>query len=375
MANYRKSLYYIVSPATGSTPGNFFRLRWQHFLHWTSPAYWLKVPITALVTLIFAPFNWYERLVLRKRLAETKVHESPIFIIGHWRSGTTHLHNLLSKDERFGFTSNVQCLFPNSFMTNPLVKVFLKVFMPKTRPMDNMKLELGTPQEDELAVANVSPFSFYNTWMHPRTIWKDYKRYVRFEGATPRQTARWKRRYMYLLKKATLNSGGGRLVLKNPAHTARIPLLLELFPKAKFIFLYRHPVTVFYSTRRLYLDAMPQFAFQKIKEEQMDREIFRIYQNLMESYLSEKKMVPAENLMEIRFEDLERDRMGILEKIYEELDLGAWDEAGSNISEYLGTIMSYKKNVHQYSAEEISQVHAEWSFAFEELGYAPEPEQ
>lgn len=369
MASKRKSINYFVSPATGSTPGNLMRLHLQHFFHRIPFKYWLKLPITSFVSFLFAPFNLWERIALNKKLKAVEVDESPIFIVGHWRSGTTHLHNLLHQDSNFGCTSTMQCLFPSSFLTNPLVKVFLKLFMPSTRPMDNVAINMGSPQEDELGTANVTPYSFYNAWMFPRSVWRDYKRYVRFEGVSERQKSKWKRKYMRLLKKATLNSGGNRLVLKNPAHTARIPLLLELFPKAKFIFIYRNPVTVFYSTRRLYIDALPQFAMQTLPPEQMDKEIFRIYEDLMAAYLDARDQIPAENLVELRFEDLEKDRMGKLEDIYKQFGLADWKAAEAAISAYLGDIKSYKKNVHTYSDEEIRVVQEKWAFAFSELGY------
>jgi hypothetical protein len=45
----------------------------------------------------------------------------------------------------------------------------------------------------------------------------------------------WKEIYLYLLKKETLYRDGKRLVLKNPANTARVTLLLEMFPNARFV--------------------------------------------------------------------------------------------------------------------------------------------
>jgi hypothetical protein len=38
------------------------------------------------------------------KLAGVRVKQ-PLFILGHWRSGTTHLHNLLATDEPFAYPS------------------------------------------------------------------------------------------------------------------------------------------------------------------------------------------------------------------------------------------------------------------------------
>src|SRR5579883_1544271 len=41
----------------------------------------------------------------------------PLFILGHWRSGTTHLHHLLAQDAMFGFPTTYQTAFPRIFLT------------------------------------------------------------------------------------------------------------------------------------------------------------------------------------------------------------------------------------------------------------------
>jgi len=42
--------------------------------------------------------------------------EPPVFILGVWRSGTTHLHNLLTRDTRFGYANLYQALNPHTFL-------------------------------------------------------------------------------------------------------------------------------------------------------------------------------------------------------------------------------------------------------------------
>ena len=68
----------------------------------------------------------------------------------------------------------------------------------------------------------------------------------------PTQAPRAKRRrwcdaFLYFVRKLSLRAGGRRLVLKSPAHTARVALLLELFPDAQFVYIHRDPLTVYQS--------------------------------------------------------------------------------------------------------------------------------
>src|SRR4051812_41917392 len=53
----------------------------------------------------------YEALVKKESV------EPPLFVLGHWRSGTTHLHQLLAQDERFAFPNGYQTAFPRTFLT------------------------------------------------------------------------------------------------------------------------------------------------------------------------------------------------------------------------------------------------------------------
>src|SRR4051812_16675933 len=83
-----------------------------------------------------------------------RVHvPAPVFIVGHWRTGTTLLHELLIQDERHSFPSYYHCLAPNHFvLTESFLKPFARWMVPTRRPMDAMKAGWDRPQEDEFAL-------------------------------------------------------------------------------------------------------------------------------------------------------------------------------------------------------------------------------
>jgi hypothetical protein len=73
------------------------------------------------------------------KIEKTEISKPPVFIIGHWRSGTTFLHELMSFDPQFCYVSLWNTLLPDSFLIlNPL-KDFLSQFLPSTRPMDQVE--------------------------------------------------------------------------------------------------------------------------------------------------------------------------------------------------------------------------------------------
>ena len=64
-----------------------------------------------------------------------------MFILGHWRSGTTLLHYLLAQDaERFSFANTYQVVNPYTFLCTEETNTrrFARL-VPSTRPMDNMR--------------------------------------------------------------------------------------------------------------------------------------------------------------------------------------------------------------------------------------------
>jgi len=304
-----------------------------------------------------------------KAIKRIKLKFPPIFIIGHWRSGTTHLHNLLTQDPQFGFITMLQASFPKSFMSNTFFSFWMNLFLPETRPMDNMKMGILKPQEDEMALGNLFPYNFYNALYFPKRMVEYYYKYVRFKNVSPKLTRRWKYSYDYLLKTATLNMRGKQLVLKNPVNTARIKILLELYPDAKFIHIYRNPYIIYLSTRHFYKKAIEVFMFQKVPNELLEENIIKIYKKMMKSYFKEKKLIPSYNLIDIKFEDLESNTIGQLERIYNKLNLHGFDKNKNRFDIYLEQIKSYKKNKFQMDDRILNLIEKNWRFTIDKWNY------
>ena len=109
------------------------------------------------------------------RLLETgKPLRDPVFILGHWRSGTTFVHNIFAQDKSFGYTTTYQTVFPHLMLFGqPFFKKTMGWLMPDKRPTDNMELAPDLPQEEEFALSNMMPYSFYDFWFFPKR-WQEY---------------------------------------------------------------------------------------------------------------------------------------------------------------------------------------------------------
>ena len=117
-------------------------------------------------------FHWNDQRQFGSKVNELVV-PPPLFLLGHWRNGTTHLHNLLTVDERFAFPNNYQALFPDTFLTaESLHSRSIEFFLPKRRPMDNVEWTMRTPQEDEFALCISTFKSPCMGWVFPQR--RDY---------------------------------------------------------------------------------------------------------------------------------------------------------------------------------------------------------
>ena len=147
--------------------------------------YYPRLLAIIVINLINLPFRTYERFVINPRFKKKSIDKEPVFILGHWRSGTTHLHNLLCQDPQMGYTTTFQSVFPDTLFNKTgrfLFENFTRLLIPGKRKGDNVSLGSTYPQEEEFALGDKTPISFYYFWMFPRNIMSYYNSYIRFRG-------------------------------------------------------------------------------------------------------------------------------------------------------------------------------------------------
>ena len=341
------------------------------------PSLKYRTRITKIWTwaILTQPFQWLQKLVIWPRLRQVDFfREPPVFVIGHWRSGTTHLHYLLSRDKQFGFLSNYQALFMRmSFVGKGIMDRILNHFMPETRPQDNVTINAYDPAEEEQPFTNLTTCSGMQSWFFPHNQ-SYFEKFNLFRGITPREKRKWRRKYNYMLKLISLANKKKPLLLKNPHNTSRIRELLELYPKARFIFIHRHPFEVYRSMIRLFDKMVSSQFLQEFSDEQIEERIMYYYKETLGKYLRERDLIPEGQLVEIGFNDLEADPRAVIRHIYDALSLQGMESAMPAIDEYLDSVKDYKKNVfHETDPELAEMLLREWDFAFREWNYEKHP--
>ena len=121
--------------------------------------------------------RWWELLRFGRKIRETK-YEPPLFILGIWRSGTTHLHNLLAQDGRSAYPNFCQVVYPHTFLSTEKTQArLLRAFLPERRFQYGVKLGVEEPQEEEYARCSLIGRSLLLSLAFPRRA-EHHDRYV-----------------------------------------------------------------------------------------------------------------------------------------------------------------------------------------------------
>eukprot|EP00466_Bigelowiella_natans_P011444 jgi/Bigna1/140102/aug1.54_g14810 len=364
------------NPLSGIALSGWAAMLWRYggAIEWRK--YWLRalfLSFMAIVNGIFALLDW---IFFAHTIVKAKLHPSPVFILGHPRTGTTLMHNLLSKDdEQFYFCTTFQAGFPSGFAILNKISWLFAGFVDERRPMDNMKLGLSMPQEDELATNVLSGGkSQYMSIFLPRLERGCFRQFVNFEDATIYDFSCWRQSFMFLLKKlSAVNDGGSgkrRLLLKSPVHTGRVRLLLKLFPNAQFIYLHRDPYRVYQSAANMADKAYPYMYLHTPDNIHVQEFILSQFEQLHSLYVRDRKLIPKGNLIEIAFEDLANNQEETIARIYTHLKWPNVDRMRAAVREHQKTNKSYKKNnFSTLSKAEKKMVARRWKQAFDEFDY------
>jgi hypothetical protein len=248
------------------------------------------------------------------------------------------------------------------------MKPVFKKLLPKKRPMDNMLMSYDLPQEDEFAIANSCPHSFYDGYYFPRSLKSNFDRI--FIQNNEDWIGEWEDVYMHLLKKMTLIYDGKPLVIKNPLNIARIQVLLDLFPNAKFIHIYRNPYTVYYSVKHTYKRMIRAYQLQSITDHEIDELAFYFYKQMMQLFWKSKELIPDKNFTELKFEEFEEDPVACMKKIYTDLDISGYNRAQDKFTQYIKGLANYQKNHYARDPETDKLISEYWGFSIKRLNYS-----
>jgi hypothetical protein len=187
---------------------------------------------------------WFERYaaITERRCGRITLPRDPIFILGLWRTGSTVLHRLLADATQWTTPRTWQCFRPAAFLLTPPPR-----HRQVRRLTDDGHIGTFSPQEDEFALLLLGEPSLYRAFIDPRRFDELTGLLEHWRTEVEPLSDRWE-----TFLKAVSSQAPGRLLLKSPNHTFRLPWLADRFPDAQFIWLTRPAPDVLASNRRMW---------------------------------------------------------------------------------------------------------------------------
>ena len=313
------------------------------------PRYWPRLSFILFTSFVGTVISMHERVLWciwslipanRERLKQSQ--PDVIVILGYYRSGTTHLQNLLACDQRFITPRWYQCLAGQGYILAwSIIRLILVPFLGRTRPQDSVGFGPAWPGEDDFAMATwggCSSIAGRHVFPQNRERWQGWHA---LEDVSDKQLKAWQtltRRFVYKL------TGGKKsrvVVLKSPSHAARVAELDRLFEgRVKFIHLVREPGAVIDSNVRMF-HALRHHSLQPLPDAQAVRnEIVHEYQQTESKCAQELSALSEDRWVRVRFKDLRSDPLGVLRTIYNTTGY-EFSSTQHAVQSYLGSLGNY----------------------------------
>ncbi|MCG8441267.1 MAG: sulfotransferase [Caulobacterales bacterium] len=361
---------WLFSPLAGVTFGDWMGLLARYGAG-VSAVYAARAVMTTAMAAMNSPIAWAERRRIEGRLGEVAVRR-PVFVLGHHRSGTTHLWNLLAQDRRFAWPNVLQAVFPHTFLTvEGVARGLARRLAPKRRPQDTMRFGPEAAIEEERAICAATFLSVQMARHFPRRR-AEFQRFLTLDPASEAERRAWAGALDLFARKLLLRQGGERtLLFKSPEHTAKIALLLSLYPDARFVHIHRDPYAVFQSTRNMERVTAGLYAYQRPDDRTLDDFILWRYRAMYDAFFRDLPSVPPGRLAELSFAELEGEPVAAVERVYRALDLPDFDAARSGVRAYAASLAGYRRNTYRaLDAATRRRVAEAWAASFERWGYA-----
>jgi len=346
----------------------------------------ITIFIVGLLNLLIIIFRLLDE-VLFIGYRKTKI-EKPVFIISNPRSGTTHLHRLMTLDkERYAFFLTYNTI-GNSILFNKLVSFIGKIDKHIGRPFHKFfkwtekvffggwknihPISWSGSEEDEaLFVFNYSSPVIGILYPYMKTYnWVNFP-----DEYSPKKAKRLRNFYKNSLQRFMYSEGKGKTLLsKNVFSTGRIKLILDCFPDARIIYPVRHPYEAVPSLISMF--AKPWKSIYKFIP--INSEEYRQWGELgikFYQYFHRISMeMPPDQFYSVSYDELISDPENVIQQIYFHFGMEMGPEFKKRLKESTQKSRSYKSK-HSYSIEEYGlskqKLYEQLKPVFEKYNFKP----
>ena len=277
---------------------------------------------------------------------------APVFIVGLPRTGTTHLHGLISEDPGNRAPLSWEVMYPAARVGTPedIVRVRAltggRLDWAKRLAPEFMRIHPIAPDLPQECIA-ITAQVFMSIQFHTTHNVASYQNW--FEEASQDLAFDFHRR---LLQHLQAKRPGNRWVLKAPGHLFALEGLLRRYPDAKIVQTHRDPLRVIASMashatvlRRAFSDhAEPR----QIAADWTDR-----WARALDRFLAVRDRADPKQFLDVSYESIESDPLATIERVYDFLGWPLTGEARGAITTFLAANPKNKHGVHRYTLEQF----------------------
>jgi len=297
---------------------------------------------------------------------KSAVPPPPLFLLGFWRSGTTLLHEFFCCDSQFGFPSTYACLNPSHFLLTEQWASARQSAATK-RPMDNMSFSWTSPQEDEFALLALGAPSPYEALIAPSLL-RQPGYLLDLNTRTSEEQTCWVATLQSFLSLLTVQQRKP-MVLKSPPHGFKLPQLLELFPRARFLLIERNPYEVFASNVKLWRTLLDLYAVEPWSVEDIESFVLEAYVFHEEAISRGARLASPGQFVRVRYEDFVRDPAKEMKRLYDDLHLTWSDTLQTAIEKHIQGTAGHTRNRFVLSSDQRERIDRHWGMHIQEKGY------
>jgi hypothetical protein len=197
-----------------------------------------------------------------------------------------------------------------------------------------------------------------------------YEDYLDLRDLAPEEVRAWQAALRRFFQRITYRDPR-RIVVKSPPHTARVRVLLEMFPDAKFVHLVRDPFDLYASTVNLWKSLNEVQRLQSLGDETwLEEYVLSSLERMYAAFESDRQLLSDNQLVDLRYEELVNDPVGQLRQVYGQLELGDFARVEPAVTRHLAEVKNYRTNRFVLDEATCDRVRQRWAGYFERYGYA-----
>jgi hypothetical protein len=232
--------------------------------------------------------------------------------------------------------------------------------------MDEMEVQASSPQEDEFALLSLGARSPYEALIMPQILSKALKLTDPTDLRSDEEK-RWREVFLKFLAGVSVRGGGRPMILKSPTHGARVDTLRVLLPEARYVVIMRDPITNFESVIRMWRKMFETYALGPLPSDDEIREAVLADRPTFEAKLAAGAAgLPPNRFAAIRYESLVANPVGVIEKLYSQLELGDFAAVREAIAAETNRRREYKAKASLPSEAWRQRINKEWANILEQ---------